>query len=71
MAQQLPVKSKFTVYTQIAAINNYFRAAEKMAGKAQLSKPTHTPIPHITSPLSLVTVPVLEFPHYKYFTNPV
>ena len=61
-AQQEPVKKKYTVYTQAAAINNYFRAAGKMAGQAQMSKPTTSPSPHITSPLSLVTIPVLEFP---------
>lgn len=71
-AQQQPVKEKFTVYTRAAAINNYFRAAGKMAGQAQLSKPTQSsPTPHITSPLSLVTLPGLEFPPYKYFSNPI
>lgn len=60
-AQQQPVKTKFTVYNQASAINNYFRAAGKMAGQAQLSSPTQSsPSPHITSPLSLVTLPVLE-----------
>lgn len=48
------------VYTQAVAINNYFRAAGKMAGPAQLSKPTQSSLsPHITS-VSLVILHVLK-----------
>lgn len=41
---------------------------KKKVGPAQLSKPTQSsPTSHITSPLSLVTVPALKFPHLKHF----
>lgn len=69
--QKQSIKKKVTVYTRATAINNYFRAAGRMAGEAQLSKPTQSfSSPHITSPLSIVTLSLLEILPYKYLCNP-
>lgn len=65
-AQKQRKLQKVTVYTGTAAINNCIRAAGKMAGEAQLSKSTQSfPGLHMTSPLSLVTLSLLELLPYK------